>query len=38
LIDLFAGVGGWSSDLEMAGFKNKGFYELNKAACLTASM
>jgi DNA (cytosine-5)-methyltransferase 1 len=35
-IDLFAGAGGWSYGLAMAGWKNLGFYENNTAACTTA--
>ena len=35
-IDLFAGCGGWSLGLKEAGWKNKGFYEINQSACNTA--
>lgn len=35
-IDLFAGCGGWSVGLGQAGWINRGFFEINQAACDTA--
>jgi len=35
-VDLFAGAGGWSLGLEMAGIRNSGMYDIDKSSCKTA--
>tara|TARA_Y100000991_G_scaffold213990_1_gene200764 strand:- start:927 stop:1976 length:1050 start_codon:yes stop_codon:yes gene_type:complete len=36
-LDFFGGAGGWASGFTEAGWKASGFYEINEAACATAS-